>query len=95
MNDDWQIITAADVVEAPDVALLVQEAAAGTGDVLIDLSRTTLLTASGVRGVLELHELVEARGRTTAARGASPLVTKVFDITGLHRAVPILETVKV
>jgi anti-anti-sigma factor len=53
---------------------------------LVDLGELSFVDSSGVRFVLEAHARCETSGRGFAVRRGPADVHRVFELTGLHRA---------
>jgi anti-sigma B factor antagonist len=57
--------------------------------VLVDITAVTFIDASGLSMMLTVHHHAIAHGRTVTWRGAAPLPTRLFRITGLDRTLHI------
>lgn len=76
-----------DVATAP---LLVDAIAAVThGSVTIDLEEVGFIDSSGLGAVVSAHQRLAAAGRRLVVTGRSPMVARVFEVSGveeiLHR----------
>jgi anti-anti-sigma factor len=58
----------------------------GSRPVVLDLARLTLCDAAGISAVLRTHRFVTATGGCLVICGASGLVRRVFNITGVDTA---------
>lgn len=78
-------------------APLLQDALQGiVGDgrqVIVDMSDLRYLDGSGLRLLFWARERLLAHGRQMLVAGASPIIRRLLQIVGLHKVVPILETV--
>jgi hypothetical protein len=87
---DWDVLDAPDVIDGIDSMVELCHAASIDRDLIIDLSHTTLLTASGARALYDIHLGKERRGQMLLLRSPSPLVTQVMEIVGLDHMVAVL-----
>jgi len=71
-----------------DVAAFISRAAevAGPamGRIVIDLTNAPYIDSAGLEALLDLSDLLEARGQTLRLAGASGTVREVLELTGLH-----------
>jgi len=58
----------------------------GSRPVVLDLARLTLCDAAGISAVLRTHRFVTATGGCLVICGASGLVRRVFNVTGVDTA---------
>jgi anti-anti-sigma factor len=54
-------------------------------NVTVDLASTTFIDSSGLRCIVDAHQRIEGVGKTLTVRGASPIVRRTFEITGLDQ----------
>lgn len=81
-----------DVVAAADTRLALAEAlAAGSGDLLLDLSQLTRVDATGLGVLVGAHRAAGRRGRTLVLADVPPQVGRLLLVTRLHR---VLRTVR-
>jgi anti-sigma B factor antagonist len=59
-------------------------AAEGVVSVVVDLAALQFIDSSGLRAILKGRELLEGRGGGIAISGASGIVERVIDMTGLN-----------
>jgi anti-sigma B factor antagonist len=72
-----------DAATAPDLADLCQTVHAdGARDLVIDLTETSFLDSSGLRALIEAHQLFSAGGNLALAHASEP-VRRLLEITGL------------
>jgi anti-sigma B factor antagonist len=62
---------------------------AGTGGLVIDLSRVTFIDSSGLSALIRLTQRMGAANRPFQIIKPPPLVGKVFEITGLNQILPL------
>ncbi|MEU5940459.1 STAS domain-containing protein [Micromonospora sp. NPDC047548] len=58
----------------------------------VDLSGVRLLSAAGVRALAAAHLRVRARGGELVLADPDPVVARVLRVTGLHRVIPVVES---
>ena len=58
----------------------------------VDLSGVRLLSAAGVRALVAAHLRVRARGGELVLADPDPVVARVLRATGLHRVVPVVQS---
>jgi anti-anti-sigma regulatory factor len=87
---DWDVLQAPDVIDGIDSLVELCHAASIDRDLIIDLGRTTLLTASGARALYDIHLGKERRGQMLLLQSPSPLVAQVMEIVGLDHMVAVL-----
>ncbi len=81
-----------DVHEAADVRMLLVEAvAAGTGELVVDLSAVTALDATGLGVLVGAHRRAQRAGRLLVLRDVPPVVARLLLLTRLDR---VLRTVR-
>jgi len=72
---------AVDIATAPQLAeYLVQF---NDGPVAVDLSEVSFLDSSGMNALLAVHRHLERRDSHLTIRGATPIVLRVLEISGL------------
>lgn len=54
-----------------------------TGDVDVDLSSVTFMDSSGLGTLIVVHQLLEAAGRQLLIVGRSPIVERLFELSGV------------
>jgi len=69
-----------------EVAL--EEAAAGAASLELDLGRLAFIDSTGVRLILATYDACRRDGRDFAITGASPEVTRAFELLGLLDHLP-------
>ena len=70
-----------DAFTAVDVRAAVVEDE--TGDVDLDLSGVTFIDSSGLGTLIVMHQLLEAAGRRLVISDRSPIVERLFDLSGV------------
>jgi anti-sigma B factor antagonist len=75
-----------DVSSAPQVADELERLAAGddVSAVIVDVSRLTFVDSTGLRVILAGRERLQTIGATLALEGASGVVERVLEMTGLR-----------
>ncbi|TWG27394.1 anti-anti-sigma factor [Micromonospora palomenae] len=58
----------------------------------VDLSGVRLLSAAGVRALVAAHLRLRARGGELVLADPDPVVARVLRATGLHRVVPVVQS---
>src|SRR5687767_7707640 len=89
-DGDRAVVTLAgelDVNTAPQVAEALDGLTDGDAvtSVVIDVSRLTFVDSTGLRVILAGRESLQATGATLALDGASGVVERVLEMTGLHK----------
>lgn len=69
-----------DAHSAPTLDAAVRRA---PGDVEIDLSAVDFVDSSGLRVLIETHQLLAARGDTLTLTGPSPAVKRMFELSAV------------
>jgi anti-sigma B factor antagonist len=54
-------------------------------NVTVDLASTTFIDSSGLRCIVDAHQRIEGHGNALTVRGASSIVRRTFEITGLDQ----------
>ena len=84
-SDDSAVVAIAgevDFASAPELAGVLAEL--DQLRVTVDLSGVTFLDSAGLNTLVQAREQIRKRGGTLTVQGASPMVRKTFEITGLH-----------
>jgi len=89
---DWDVMFAPGVIDGSGSLLAICHASSIERDLLIDLSRTSLLTAGGARALNDIHLGKELRGRMLLLQAPSPFVRQIMGIVGLDRTIAMLST---
>ena len=66
--------------------------AGGRGLVVLDLTGLTFLDSSGLVAIIDAAKLVERRGGRLVVVAHDPRIARVFELTGLDRALGLLAT---
>jgi anti-anti-sigma factor len=67
----------------------------GTRDLVIDLSKTEVLTSIGVRALVVIHKLLsEDRGTHLKLSGPTPSIRDMLEISGVTQYIPIYNSVE-
>ena len=81
-----------DAATAPDLKLALDHAAAtGAREVVLDLSGVSFVDSRGLTVMVAAHERIEAKGARLVTICADPFVRKLFEITGMHRVLRVVE----
>ena len=56
-----------------------------TGDVTIDLAEVGFIDSSGLRELIDAHQRAERSGRRVLMTDPSPVVVRLFEISGLSK----------
>jgi anti-sigma B factor antagonist len=67
---------------------LLQAAASAPGTLVVDMTRTEFCDSSGPHALAAAHKRAEAEGREVLLVVPSPLVLRVFALTGVDRMIP-------
>jgi anti-sigma B factor antagonist len=87
------LIGEADLLGAPKIEAALQGACAGEpGLVVVDLKRLTFIDSSGLHALLAGHELCCARGRELRVVPGPENVQRLFELTGMDRALPFIDS---
>jgi stage II sporulation protein AA (anti-sigma F factor antagonist) len=79
-----------DVASAPALEHAVAHALDGQGaEFRLDLSALTFMDSSGARGLLHMHDRVEALGRELIIVSPTRAVRRVLDLMGLDRVLDV------
>jgi len=66
------------------------EAISTTGDIILDFSKTELVTSAGLRVLMQAQKNVQASSINMTMKNISPEVMEVFNITGVSKIFNIL-----
>jgi anti-sigma B factor antagonist len=61
-------------------------------NVTVDLTRVTFVDSSGLRCILEARNRIDGDGYTMVVRGASRIVRRAFEITGLDTVLLVADS---
>lgn len=79
-----------DCVTAPELEQeLLETVQLGASRVLVDLTEATYFDSSAIHALMRARERLQARGLELAVVCSNPTVRKIFEITGVDRAVRI------
>lgn len=82
-----------DVASAADARLALASAvAAGTGDLVLDLSGVTAVDATGLGVLVGAHRTADRAGRRLVLRDAPPQVHRLLRVTRLYRVLRTVST---
>lgn len=82
-----------DVASAADARLALASAvAAGSGDLVLDLSGVTAVDATGLGVLVGAHRAADRAGRRLVLRDAPPQVHRLLRITRLYRVLRTVST---
>jgi anti-anti-sigma factor len=80
-----------DLANAGDLLLrLILLAGAATGQIELDLSQVTFMDCAGLRALAAIDRYVNAGGGSMRVVALSPIVARLFELTGRHRPQPHL-----
>ena len=77
----FAVVGEIDAHTAPDISAAVAKAT--TTSLEIDLSGVDFVDSSGLRTLIEAHQRFEANGGSLTLVRLSPVVTRLFDISGV------------
>ena len=81
-----------DAATAPDLKVALDRAAdAGAREVVLDLSGVSFVDSRGLTVMVAAHERLAANGASLLTICADPFVRKLFEITGMSRALRIVD----
>ena len=60
----------------------------------VDLASVTFVDSSGLRCLLEAHRRIDGDGHTLTVRGASSIVRRTFEITGLDEVLLVEDSLR-
>ena len=75
------IVGEIDAHTAPEITAVVSRSEADSLE--IDLSGVEFVDSSGLRALIEVHQLFESSGRSLTLVRPSPIVARLFDISGV------------
>jgi anti-sigma B factor antagonist len=82
-----------DAATAKDLRAALDDAAAtGARKVILDLGGVTFVDSRGLTVMVAAHEKLEAGGSRLITVCADPFVRKLFEITGMHRILRIIDS---
>ena len=89
---NWLCVEAPTVLEGglETTAMMREALASGSGDVVIDMRATELLTSLGCHALVDLHCALERDGRRLLLQGPNAVVQTVLRITGLDDRLLVL-----
>lgn len=61
----------------------------GAKHLVLDLTQTTFIDSTAIRALLRVHELARDAGSSMVVMAENKSVLRVFEITGLEKALPI------
>lgn len=75
-----------DILTAPQLAAVLEpEVTAGKSDVVVDLGELEFIDASGLHVLQRAHQQALRRGRRLVLRSPPRILTRILEVTALHR----------
>jgi anti-sigma B factor antagonist len=98
-HDNGRVVVAVsgevDMATAPELRAALDAALRdGTGDLWLDLRRTTFMDSSGLRVLFEAYEQAQALERRLAIACPAGPVRRLFEITGYSHRLPLHEALE-
>lgn len=81
-----------DIATAPELHEALAALRGEVRDLVLDMSRLDFIDSSGIAVVAGALKWVRGEGGTLSAAGTHGAVRKVFEITGLDRAIPLVDS---
>ena len=79
-----------DLVTAPELLAAIEpNLDAGTGALVVDLSRLAFIDSSGLSALVRVNRRMSETGRELSIIAPPPPAAKAFEITGLDRVLPM------
>jgi len=79
-----------DVSTSPELKNTLVEAISTTGDIILNFSKTELVTSAGLRVLMQAQKNVQASSISMIMKNISPEVMEVFNITGVSKIFSIV-----
>ena len=79
------IPTHLDVSTSTELKNTLVEAVSTAGDIVLDFSKTELVTSAGLRVLMQAQKSVKASGISMVMKNISPDVMEIFNITGVSK----------
>ena len=78
-----------DITNADELrAAVLQAASSGDGTFVVDMSRTRFCDSAGLHALVDAHKRAQVEGGEVLLAVSSPAVLRLFQITGVDRALP-------
>jgi anti-sigma B factor antagonist len=78
-----------DITNADELrAAVLQAASSGDGTFVVDMSRTRFCDSAGLHALVDAHKRAQAEGGQVLLAVSGPAVLRLFQITGVDRALP-------
>ena len=74
-----------DVSTSPVLKCTLTEAISAAEDIVLDFSKTELVTSAGLRVLMQAQKSVQSSGISMSMKNISPDVMEVFNITGVSK----------
>jgi anti-sigma B factor antagonist len=91
------VVVAPEEIDISNVGLLrsalLEAAADGSGDLVVDMSRTAFCDSSGLNVLVRAHQRAEADGGQVRLVMTGAGVLRIFVVTGVDRVIPIFGSV--
>ena len=79
-----------DLMTAPQLLAAIEpNLDAGTGALVVDLSRLTFIDSSGLSALIRVNQRMTVAGRELSIIAPGPPAAKTFEITGLDQVLPL------
>jgi len=72
-----------DTMTSPNMKVILTEAVSSVDNIILDFSKTELVSSAGLRILLQAQKNVEKSGKSMTFINMSPEVMEVFDMTGV------------
>ena len=78
-----------DITNADELrAAVLQAASSGDGTFVVDMSRTRFCDSAGLHALVDAHKRAQVEGGQVLLAVSGPAVLRLFQITGVDRALP-------
>jgi len=78
-----------DITNADELrAAVLQAASSGDGTFVVDMSRTRFCDSAGLHALVDAHKRAHGEGGQVLLAVSGPAVLRIFQITGVDRALP-------
>jgi len=79
-----------DVSTSPELKNILAEAVSAGENIVLDFSKTELVTSAGLRVLMQAQKSIKSTGISMSMKNISPDVMEVFNITGVSKIFSIL-----
>lgn len=84
-----------DIASAEDLRRHLRSTRASHGDhIILDLGTLEFMDSQGLSVIIRYHRAVTAEGGSLALAAPCPIVRRTLQITGLHRRLPVFDSVE-